>query len=437
MQKNKTINRWFWKWHVISGLISLPFMLLLCVTGILYLFKEYYNDFVYDEQRFVSVPVSSSTFEKNITSYDEQLTSVRGFTDGHVVQVVLPLEDHEATAFRLHGKKGDHTRNFVYVDPYTAKVTGQVDQRDTLMYKIRKLHGELLLDKPGSYAIEIAASWFLVLILTGIYVWWPGKRFKQAGLAGFFTIRTKKGRRIFYRDLHAVGGFWLSVFMLIILAGGMPWTEVFGSQLKWVQKQTNTGYPENWNNSRGLSSDQSLNNTGQIVSLDRMVSIAQSQNLEGQLTIKLPMNDEQVFSVMNRSFWLRDQRSLHFDQYSGDLIQSYEWSDVGILMEMRQVAMRLHQGEYGLVNWIILLAIVFVFTLATASGLVSYILRKPKGRWGIPSVPESFRVDYGLGVLVVFLGIVFPMFGGSVVFILVLERVLRLFAKDNLIQKTT
>ena len=106
-------------------------------------------------------------------------------------------------------------------------------------------------------------------------------------------------------------------------------------------------------------------------------------------------------------------------------------------MEMRQVAMRLHQGEYGLVNWIILLAIVFVFTLATASGLVSYILRKPKGRWGIPSVPESFRVDYGLGVLVVFLGIVFPMFGGSVVFILVLERVLRLFAKDNLIQKTT
>ena len=428
MQKSKTINRWFWKWHVIAGLISLPFMLILCVTGMLYLFKSHYNDMVYNEQRFVTVPN-----DKTVASYDKQLSNVRKFTDGHVGQLVLAHEEHQASAFRLHGKKGDHTRNFVYVDPYTAQVTGQVDQRHTLMYKIRKLHGELLLNTPGTYLIEIVASWFIVLILTGIYVWWPSKRFKDAGLAGFFTIRTKKGKRTLYRDLHAVGGFWVSVFMLIILAGGMPWTDVFGSQLKWVQKETNTGYPKNWSNSRDLTSDLSQTQIRDSLSLDRMVAIAQAQDLKGQLTLKLPMNDEQVFSVSNHSFWLRDQESIHFDQYSGEIVESYVWNDVGILMEARQVAMRLHQGEYGLANWIILLAIVLAFTVATAAGLVSYLLRRPKGRWGIPSVPEGFRVDYGLSAMVLLLGVVFPMFGGSVVFILVMERILRFVPKRRML----
>ena len=428
MQKSKTINRWFWKWHVIAGLISLPFMLILCVTGMLYLFKSHYNDMVYNEQRFVTVPN-----DKTVASYDKQLSNVRKFTDGHVGQLVLAHEEHQASAFRLHGKKGDHTRNFVYVDPYTAQVTGHVDQRHTLMYKIRKLHGELLLNTPGTYLIEIVASWFIVLILTGIYVWWPSKRFKDAGLAGFFTIRTKKGKRTLYRDLHAVGGFWVSVFMLIILAGGMPWTDVFGSQLKWVQKETNTGYPKNWSNSRDLTSDLSQTQIRDSLSLDRMVAIAQAQDLKGQLTLKLPMNDEQVFSVSNHSFWLRDQESIHFDQYSGEIVESYVWNDVGILMEARQVAMRLHQGEYGLANWIILLAIVLAFTVATAAGLVSYLLRRPKGRWGIPSVPEGFRVDYGLSAMVLLLGVVFPMFGGSVVFILVMERILRFVPKRRML----
>lgn len=37
MIKQKNLNRWLWKWHVIGGLISLPFLFLLATTGAIYL----------------------------------------------------------------------------------------------------------------------------------------------------------------------------------------------------------------------------------------------------------------------------------------------------------------------------------------------------------------------------------------------------------------
>nr|WP_305814023.1 hypothetical protein [Photobacterium leiognathi] len=40
------------------------------------------------------------------------------------------------------------------MDPYTGDVTGQFARNDTLMQKVRKLHGELLLGKKGRWVIE-------------------------------------------------------------------------------------------------------------------------------------------------------------------------------------------------------------------------------------------------------------------------------------------
>ena len=116
---------------------------------------------------------------------------------------------------------------------------------------------------------------------------------------------------------------------------------------------------------------------------------------------------------------------MHVDQYSGDIIKEHTWADVGVLMDLRQIAMRFHRGEYGLVNWLAILLIVLTFTLSTIAALVSYLIRKPSGRWGIPAVPESFRVSYGLGIVIAFLGLVFPMFGASLLLIIVIEQCIR------------
>jgi uncharacterized iron-regulated membrane protein len=226
---------------------------------------------------------------------------------------------------------------------------------------------------------------------------------------------------MFWRDVHAVFGFWLSAFLLAVVAGGMPWTDVFGSNLKWVQTQTDTGYPKNWMNAKGLESALPAINTSSL-DLDEVINIAQTFQLSGTLSIDMPTTSKGVYSIKNRALWLEDQQVIHIDQYSGEVVSAYNWNDVGILMETRQIFMRFHQGEYGLVNWLVMLAVGIAFIVMTCAGLTSYCMRKAKGSWSIPKVPARFNVDKTLVIMIILLGVLFPMFGGSLVLLWLWEK---------------
>lgn len=408
MNKPKMLNGWLWKWHIIAGIVCIPFIALLCITGSIYLFKSNYNDIAYKDARFVEVPNDNSRY-----SYSSQLSVAEEAAETHIMSVRLPTWPNQSTVFKQHAK--GHATNLVYVNPYTNQVTGSFEQKESLMHTVRKLHGELLLGMPGTLIVELVASWFIVLALTGIFVWWPKTRFS---MGGFFSVRTNSTRRVFWRDMHSVLGFWMSAFMLIILAGGMPWTEVFGENLKWVQKQTDSGYPQHWRNAKGLESDIKLNHQVAL-SLDDVIAISETRNLSGNITIKLPMKDTGVYTISNRSFWLDDQHVIHLDQYSGAVIKNLNWSQVGVLMNLRQVFMRLHQGEYGVVSLIVVLLVSLTFFIATLASIISYIGRKPKGRWGLPEVPEHFNAGIPIVLVMVFLGALFPTFGLSVILILI------------------
>jgi len=446
-----SLKSWIWRWHIIGGLISLPFILLLCVTGVVYLFKAQLNTAVYQNVLQVPDPLN----RQPVLSLQEQYTAAKNASELEIVSVVLPrsinapktnsvetslIENNplekstseftDTTAFQVKAK--GRAANQLRVNPYTGEIIGRFVQRDTLMYSIRKLHGELLLGKAGTLVVELVASWFVVLLITGVYIWWPKKPAKRSAnrpaknraTGGVFVVRTQAGKRTFWRDLHAVGGFWMALAMLVILAGGMPWTDVFGGNLKWLQKQTATGYPMHWNHGKGLTSAQdSAQDTGQTLplDLDAVANLKPVSQLPGQVTITLPFDDKGVYSVRNRSFWLSDQQVLHIDQYSGRLIKQLTWQDVGLLMDLRQVFMRLHQGEYGLVNWLLVLVLVLVFALTTFAALVSYLYRKPKGAWGLPRVPASFKADATVLSLIVLLGAVFPLFGGSALLIFLFQ----------------
>ncbi len=408
---SSNLNRWLWKWHVIAGVLSLPFMFLLTVTGGTYLFKDNINNFFYDEVKFVEPQ------QMQRISYEEQASVVYNFSNLSIGKLVIPRKDNEATQFQM--KARGHAANSIYVNPYNGEVTGQIDQKATLMYKVRKLHGQLLLGKWGEFVVELIASWFVVLLITGLVIWFP---FKKVTLAGFFTIRFNNSKRLMWRDFHAVFSFWISLVLIIIIAGGMPWTQMFGDQLKWVQKQTGTGYPMQWRNAGDLKSSPLTDK----LSIDQLVDIASAQQLKGNITIKLPQKETDVFSVSNRSLWLSDQKVIHFDQYSGEVLKVLTWDDVGILMDIRQVFMKLHQGQYGAVNLWVLVVTCIVFFTASIGGFVSYLMRRPTGQLGVPKVPESFKVSAFVVGLIILLGFLFPMFGLSVVAIVLIQWLLSL-----------
>src|SRR3546814_887551 len=131
---------------------------------------------------------------------------------------------------------GDGVRD-VFVSPQ-GEVLGSLAPESRLMELDKRIHGQLLLGKRGSWLVELAASWAIVLMLSGLYLWWPRGR----GLAGVVWPRLKSGRQVVWRDLHAVTGFWVSGLALVLLITALPLAGVWGSAFKaaraemgWVQ----------------------------------------------------------------------------------------------------------------------------------------------------------------------------------------------------------
>jgi hypothetical protein len=87
----------------------------------------------------------------------------------------------------------------VYVDPYTGHVLGSLPDRGTIMWTIRHLHSLKYFGSFTRALIEIAGGWAILLVGTGIYLWWPRR---QTG--GVVTVRGTPKRRVFWRDMHAV-----------------------------------------------------------------------------------------------------------------------------------------------------------------------------------------------------------------------------------------
>lgn len=401
---SKNIYPWIWKWHFIGGIISAPVVAILAITGLIYLFKDSYE--APKKQALTRIEQKS----ENKMSFQQQWELAKTEWEKAPTGVALPRSEDECTEF-ISGRFS-HKSN-LYIDPYARRVTWMVNINETDMHKIRKLHGELLLGSYGTKVVELVASWMVVLIITGLFLFWPRGR----GWQSFFTIRTTQGKRILYRDMHALSGFWFSLLLLIVLAGGLPWTDVWGDGFKWVQQKTDTGFPLTWD-----SSTLKSNPVGEAMTLDEVISKAYELKLEGKTIIDLPQSPTGVYSIYNETNMLNAMAKIHLDQYSGEALVSHTWADVGILMKARLWAMAFHQGEFGLWNWYLMIFVALGLLVLSLSAIFSYFLRKQPKTFGVPKVPDNLSPSIVLVTIIVILGIALPLFGLSVAILFLLSK---------------
>jgi uncharacterized iron-regulated membrane protein len=403
----KNIYPLIWKWHFIGGIISAPIVAILAITGIIYLFKDSYEA----PQKQELLRIEQKT--ENKMSFQQQWAFAQKEWEKKPTGVILPTNENECTEF-ISGKFSH--KSFLYIDPYTQKVKGKVNISDTDMHTVRKLHGELLLGSYGTKVVELVACWMIVLIITGLYLFWPLGR----GWKGFFMVRTNQSKRILFRDVHAISGFWLSLLLLIVLAGGLPWTDVWGEGFRMVQQKTGAGFPATWD-SRALKS----NPKGEAIPLDEVVNKAKLLDLNGKTVIDLPQNATGVYSIYNETSELSEMKKIHLDQYSGEVLVSHTWADVGILMKARLWAMAFHQGEFGLWNWYLMIFVAIGLFTLSMSAIISYAYRKTPGTLAIPKVPEHISFGIPLIVIVVMLGILLPLFGLSVLLLFLYSKLMQ------------
>lgn len=105
----------------------------------------------------------------------------------------------------------------VAVNPYTAEVLSSRFWGETAMTWTYDLHYLLLAGDAGRAFLAVMCIGGLVLLGTGLYLWWPATG--KWGRALRPKLRTSFVRRVF--DLHALGGVYGGVVLLPLIVTGL------------------------------------------------------------------------------------------------------------------------------------------------------------------------------------------------------------------------
>ncbi|MEX6504105.1 PepSY-associated TM helix domain-containing protein [Pseudomonas zhanjiangensis] len=433
-----------WRWHFYAGLFVIPFLILLSLTGIVYLFKPQLDALMYPE--LLQVPVAEQRLDA-----DRQLALVRqAYPQATVRQYLPPPAQGRSAQFVVD--QGGLELN-LFVDPYRGTLLGSQDARGTLQAIARRLHGELMIGTVGDRLIELAAGWGIVLLVSGLYLWWP----RGSGGAGVLWPRLRSRGRLFWRDLHAVSGFWGSLALLFMLLTGMTWTGFWGAQFAgawnhfpaamWdaVPKSDLQAGSLNSASRQTVAwaaevtplpvSDPHAAHNGQAtaaqgadaarIGLQRVVDTAVERGVQPGYSISLPKGESGVYSVALFADDPRDDATLHLDQYSGALLADVRWRDYGPVARTVETGVMLHEGKlFGLANQLLMLGVCLLILLSAISGLLMWWVRRPQGRFGVPPLRHDLPRWKTATLIMAVLGVAFPLVGASLLLIWALDRLL-------------
>ncbi|SDX12637.1 Uncharacterized iron-regulated membrane protein [Marininema mesophilum] len=426
--RSQKLFRAIWRWHFYAGMFFAPFLVMLALTGGVYLFKPQIEEIMYKDKFQVQA-------EKSELKPSEQISQVK--KEYPYAQIVRYQPHPKATRSSEVGILDGEKSLTVFVNPYNGKVLGDLNDEDRLMEKLRAIHGELMAGTTGDRLVELAACWGLILVISGIYLWWPRNK---SGVFGVLLPRLKAGKRNFWRDLHAVPAFWLSLGIAFLILTGLPWSGFWGEQVQKIGMTAGIGYPAGMKGeapeSKVPSKDvakvpwaaeqrpvpKSKSHKVTPISIDKAVAIANKRNVYPGYNVNFPEGKKGVYTISVFPDKATDEATLHLDQYSGKVLDDYRFKDYGPMAKAISMGISLHQGTYfGFLNQLLCLAICLGIILISITGLIMWWKRKPDKQLGAPTLPKNFRLAKGVGILIILLGILFPLAGLSLIVVLLLD----------------
>lgn len=446
-------HRAVWRWHFYAGLFVLPFIAWLALTGAVYVYQKPIDRWVHHGLKVLPAAPAASTLPST------QIAAVEALDAGEVFRYTTP--EFSDGSVEIGVLKSDGQREVYYVDPSSATVLGHLPDKGTFSGVVRRLHSLDLLGAYASALIEIAAGWAILLVLTGLYLWWP-----RGQKGGVITVRGRPGQRLFWRDLHAVTGVWVSVALLFLALTGMPWSGVWGEQVNaWVNGK-DAGYPAgvrvdvpmsqqrlaeastpSWSMQQAqlpMSSaphaghtpadahDAHAGHGGGVLGdlsaqpgamlIDAAMQRIRALGLAPGYSVALPRGPTGVYTASVYPEEVARQRVVHLDQYSGDALLDMDYADYGALGRGLEWGINVHLGqEYGTLNRLLLIASCLAILLLCISGALMWWKRRPTGRIGVPPLPPKRRTVAVVFALLCVGGVLFPLVGLSLLVVGLLD----------------
>ena len=431
-----------WRWHFYAGLFCLPFVCWLAVTGSVYLFRP-------DIEAILDRPYESLVLAGPRPAPSQEARAALAAVPGAaLVRYEPPATPAGAAQVVVQAPGGPPWR--VVVDPRDLRPMriSRNDQRP--MDVLSHMHGQLLLEDRGSMLVELAASWAVVMILTGLYLWWPRGAWRAAGT---LYPRLDRGPRLFWRDLHAVTGFWVSLVTLFLLLSGLPWAASWGNYLTWARNlwSVTAGAP-NWPVG---ATDQPLarRNRAPDAPRPRAAPMAGMPGMAEQAAAMAGPPDVSALDVVvpaalrlhpPRPVWItpprsgaaawtaasqvqnRPQRvSYRLEPQTGRVLGSDRFGREDTIDKVVNVAVAAHEGQLlGRINQAVLLLTALGLLGMSAAAIVLWWRRRPANELGAPAPAARPRFSAVLVTIVGLLALLLPLFAVSLAVLWTADRAL-------------
>lgn len=425
------LYRTIWRWHFYAGLFVIPFVLTLALSGSVYLFKPQVER--WEERVFRGQPSAAP-----VLPHEQLDAALRVHPRATFLDYRLPEATGDSAMIRLRLPDGDISQ--VFVSP-EGEVLGELDPDRRIMAVTKRIHSQLLIGEVGNRLVELAACWAIVMILSGLYLWWPRGR----KLAGVVWPRIGAGKRAFWRDLHAVTGFWVSSLALVMLLSGLPWAGVWGSafaevraEMGWISGPAQwqidgekpalqpAGHDDHQHSTPTPSPDAPFD----VDVLDQMVVQARSEGLTFPAIVTAPGAPGR-FDAPGQMLWtIRSdvqnpplRTTIRYNLTGRSELSRERFEDSHVIDRVIAYGIAWHEGQlFGWINQLIGVVTAAMLITLAVSGFVMWRRRKPAGQLGAPPSPDTPAQMRGVAVIVLVLALLLPLLAISLVAVLALER---------------
>lgn len=410
--RRAALYRVFWRMHFWAGLVTAPLVVVAALTGLLYVVTP-------QVEAWLHGPVDHVTPTDTVLPLDVQMAAARSAEPSRPLRFAVPAHRPGDTTQVHFGPDpsappradGLPAGRIVYVNPHTAEVVGALDELQRYRNWARKLHASLLQGERWRWLIELAASWLLLMLATGLAMWWPRGGWRALGAAwrrpGVGPLRVR------WRHWHTTGGVLMSGALVVILLTGLTWSAHTGERFRAAQQalgQAALRPPADLRSALPADGRTPL-------SWQAAYEAARAQSPDISMMLTPPRGPEGVWRVENFD---RSQPTRRFvlvlDAYRGQALFAAGWDEMPVLARATAVGIPFHRGEFGLWNQVLLILVALGCIGAVVSGLRMAWLRRPAGAgWPVPALPASGwrAVPIGLWLVLAALAYAQPVFACS------------------------
>lgn len=387
-KKVSSTKKWSAKLHLWFGLSVGLIVFIVSLTGTMYIFK----DEIQNQLRKDAIFVKTETISQQPLSIEvlREKVALEVNEKYPISSVEIPLDKNKSYEF-LYYEKDKKAWNYfdeveinklIYVNQYTGEILGIYNEKYDLFPILKAIHWSLLLNSDwGKYVIGIPVVLFIIMLITGIILWWPQNKKMQKGRFSFDWKNVKTWKRKNY-DLHNILGFYASFIALILSLSGIyfayPWVKnIFNFTLSGsleLPKEKEIKSPDSLLAKNNSVFDLTAEETRKLYSTSSSFRIPlNGKNKKGKDLKNIPVS---VYGEDGK-FAIRNQ--LVFDKYSGKLLANKPHQQLNNAEKYANANYDIHTGSYfGLFGKIICFIAGLICTSLPVTGFLVWLGKQKK-----------------------------------------------------------